>query len=235
MEVISFNRSHSSLTANILLFLWSQASGPPGTFDGFYRFGPRDVMRLAAQIRANLRMPHRLTVVTDLPRHQFCAEIEHLDLVQHFGELRQFGGCWLRLKCFAPELEPVLGPRWAWIDLDCLVVGALDPLLDRPEPLVLYRSDSVIGQHWNGSFVLGGSGSGDIWTKFDPVAAPPWSSRPVPTDAATATPAWAAPGAPIRRGCTCVAISVRLTSASAMACSTGGRGNIRRCPPTLGW
>ena len=99
-------------------------------------------MRLAAQLRANLRLAHRLTVVTDLPAHAFCSELEHLDLATHFGELRRFGGCWLRLKCFAPELEPVLGPRWAWIDLDSLVVGAMDPLLDRPEPLVLYRSDS---------------------------------------------------------------------------------------------
>ena len=86
--------------------------------------------------------------------------------------MRRFGGCWLRLKCFAPELEPVLGPRWAWLDLDSLVVGSLDPLLDRPEPLVLYRSDSIPSQHWNGSFVLGGVGLGDIWANFDPETAP---------------------------------------------------------------
>ena len=126
---------------SVLLFLWSDASGPPGTFEAFHRFGPQDVMRLAVQIRANLRMPHRLVVISDLPAHHFCSELTHLDLVTHFGELRKFGGCWLRLKCFAPELEPVLGPRWAWLDLDSIVCGSLDPLLDRPEPLVLYRSE----------------------------------------------------------------------------------------------
>jgi hypothetical protein len=157
---------------SILLFLWTQASGPPGTFDSFYRFGPDDVHRLAMQLRSSLTMPHRLVVISDLPAHAFCSDLVHVDLVRHFGELRALGGCWLRLKCFAPELEPVLGQRWAWIDLDSVIVGNLDPLLDRPEPLVLYRSDSIIGQNWNGSFVLGGVGSARIWAEFDPSTAP---------------------------------------------------------------
>ena len=58
---------------SVLLFLWSGASGPPGVFDAFHRFGPQDVMRLAVQIRANLRLPHNIFVITDLPAHEFCA------------------------------------------------------------------------------------------------------------------------------------------------------------------
>ena len=130
-------------------------------------------MRLAVQVRANLKIPHRLVVISDFPPQEFCSELEHLDLLTHFGaRLRQLGGCWLRLRCFDPALEPVLGPRWAILDLDSLVVGDMTPLLDRPEPLVLYRSDSIHGQPWNGSFVLGGVGSSDIWTSFDPDTAP---------------------------------------------------------------
>jgi hypothetical protein len=157
---------------NVLLFLWGY-TGPKGKNAHFYDFAPNDVMRLGAQIRANLSVPHRLVVVTDYPRDLFPGDIDYLPLGEHFGEMRRFGGCWLRLKCFAPEMVPVIGPRWVWIDLDSVVTGPLDPLIDRSEPLVLFKSDSIVGQRWNGSFVLGGSaGNEDIWQDFDPERSP---------------------------------------------------------------
>lgn len=158
---------------SVLLFLWSESSGPADKKAAHFVFRPEDLTRIAHAIRANLRMPHRLIAITDYPRDLFPSDVEYLPLVDHFGELRRLGGCWLRLKCFAPGMEELIGHRVAWIDLDSVVTGQLDPLFDRPEPMVLYRSDSIIGQRWNGSVILFSPAENrDIWTEFDPDTSP---------------------------------------------------------------
>lgn len=158
---------------SVLLFLWSPASGPRDKKHDHFQFRPEDLTRIAHAIRANLRMPHRLIAITDYPRDLFPSDIEYLPLVERFGELRRLGGCWLRLKCFAPGMEELIGHRCAWIDLDSIICGQLDPLFDRPEPMVLYRSRSIPGQRWNGSVILfSPAESRDIWTEFDPDTSP---------------------------------------------------------------
>ena len=157
---------------SVLLFLWSPASGPPDKKADSFVFRPEDLTRLAYAIRANLRMPHRLIAITDYPRERVPSDIEYLYLPDHFG-LRHLGGCWLRVECFKPGMSEIIGDRCAWIDLDSIVCGPLDPLFDRPEPIVLYRSGSIPGQRWNGSVVLFSPNENtDIWTEFDPERAP---------------------------------------------------------------
>lgn len=157
---------------SVLLFLWSDISGPPGRYSAFFQFRTDDLLRLAAGIRANLKMPHRIIAVTDYPRHLFPSELEYLSIQECFGDLRPMGGCWLRLKCFKPGMSRVIGDRVAWVDLDSIITGTLDPLFDRPEPLVLYKSDSVTGQRWNGSVILfSPEQNADIWQRFDPATA----------------------------------------------------------------
>jgi hypothetical protein len=146
---------------SVLLFLWSESSGPADKKAAHFVFRPE------------LRMPHRLIAITDYPRDLFPSDIEYLPLVERFGELRRLGGCWLRLKCFAPGMEELIGHRCAWIDLDSIVCGTLDPLFDRPEPMVLFRSGSIPGQNWNGSVILFSPAENrDIWTEFDPDTSP---------------------------------------------------------------
>jgi hypothetical protein len=156
---------------SILLWLWG-TSGPPNRYSAFFQFRSDDLLRLAAGIRANLKIPHRIIAVTDYPRHMFPSELEYLHLPDHFGDLREHGGCWLRLKCFKPGMSALIGDRCAWIDLDSIITGTLDPLFNRPEPLVLYRSDSVTGQRWNGSVILfSPEQNEDIWHKYNPETA----------------------------------------------------------------
>ena len=169
---------------SILLFLWSTRSGPADRKAEHFVFCPNDLCRLASAIRTNLNLPHRLIAITDYPRELFPSEIEYIPLEPHFGELRRLGGCWLRLKCFASGMEELIGDRCAWIDLDSIVTGRLDPLFDRPELMVLYKSRSIQGQRWNGSVILFSPGENrDIWTEFDPDASPAF---------VTATADWAA-------------------------------------------
>ena len=158
---------------SVLLFLWSERTGPRAKFADHFEFTPDDLCRLARGVRTNLRLPHRLIAITDFPPDRFPSDIEYVPLADHFGELRRLGGCWLRLKCFAPELGTIIGPRCAWIDLDSIVTGDLTPLFDRPEPMVLYKSRSIQGQRWNGSVILFSPAENrDIWTEFDPERSP---------------------------------------------------------------
>ena len=157
---------------NILIWLWG-AEGPPDKKADHFVFRPEDACRLAEAIRVNLRMEHKVTIISDYPRHRYPSWTEYLSIQEHFGSLRALRGCWLRLKCFAPEMAAILGPRVAWIDADSLITGSLDPLFDRSDPLVLYRSRSIPGQAWNGSVILfSPEQNADIWTEFDPARAP---------------------------------------------------------------
>lgn len=157
---------------SIILALWGH-EGPPGRNDHVYKFGPDDALRMAAQIRANLKLPHELVLVTDFPQHLFPSDLRYVSIAEHFAEVRQLGGCYLRLQFFQPGMSAILGPRIAWLDLDSVVTGDLDPLFGRREPLVLYRSDSLRTTRWNGSFVLGDvDANAQIWTRFDMATSP---------------------------------------------------------------
>lgn len=156
---------------SVLLWLWSPRSGPPDRKADYFTFRAEDVMRLAAAIEANLKLPHRITVVSDFPRDTFPSHLGYIPLQEHFGELRRLGGCWLRLKCFAPGMSEVIGDRVAWIDLDSIVTADLTPLFNRREPIVLYKSESVVGQRWNGSVVLFSPNDpavSHVWSSFNP-------------------------------------------------------------------
>lgn len=159
---------------SVVLWLWGTGSGAPGKWDSVCTFDVEMVERMAAQVHANLRLPHEVVVVTDRPASAFSSQVRHVDLMEHFGDLRPMGGCWLRLKAFKPGMSAVLGRRVAWIDLDSVVAGDLTPLFRREDPVVLYRSDSVQGQPWNGSLILFSPDdphNGRVWAEFDPATA----------------------------------------------------------------
>lgn len=78
------------------------------------------------------------------------------------------GGCFRRLKAFAPEMRELIGPRFAWMDLDMAVVGDLTPLFDRPEPAVFWAGSAMRRTRVNGSMVLMTAGSmAHVWQLFE--------------------------------------------------------------------
>lgn len=158
---------------NMLIWLWG-AEGPPDKKAEHFVFRPDDASRLANAIRANLHLEHKITIVSDYPRHHYPSWTEYLSIQEYFGDLRYLRGCWLRLKCFKPEMAAVLGPRVAWIDADSLVTGDLTPLFDTNVPIKLYKSNSVIGQRWNGSVILFSPNAkqvSHVWPSFNPETA----------------------------------------------------------------
>lgn len=143
----------------IVLWLWQ---GPGGAWG---RYTVEHVNRAARMVREHLTLEHELVVITDQPEGDFISDLR---IVPIWPDLADRGRCWRRLKAFAPEMKEIIGPRWAWIDLDCVVLGDLTPLFQRDEDLVLWRSQSTRNPY-NGSILLHTSGTWpQIWTGYSP-------------------------------------------------------------------
>lgn len=80
--------------------------------------------------------------------------------------------CYRRLRMFSPHETLEFGPRLVSLDLDCVIVGDMRPLWDRPDDVVLWR-DPMYPNQANGSMLLLKTGSRpDVWTGFDPNRSP---------------------------------------------------------------
>jgi hypothetical protein len=112
--------------------------------------------------------PFELVCVTDYPAHEFDSSIRLVDATEHFGELAHLGGCYRRLKAFAPEMKELFAPRFAWLDLDMVVIRDLAPLFDHGHTVRCWKSESLTGQPINGSILQMVAGAhAHVWSDFD--------------------------------------------------------------------
>jgi hypothetical protein len=134
-----------------------------------------DVRRLQRAVSKNLTVPHEFVVVTDKPAlfvNDSNIRAILLDLTTHVS-----GTCFVRLMTFHPEGKKLFGAkRFFQMDLDTLVIGNFDHVVNRDNPVVLWRNPArapwekpkVPGRpYYNGSFVLHELGSHPgIWRNF---------------------------------------------------------------------
>jgi len=110
-----------------------------------------DVRRLQRQVRRHLTVKHEFAVVTDRP-HMFDGDKFRaipLDKTKHVP-----GTCFARLMTFHPDGADIFGEKVLQLDLDTLVVGSMDKLVDRDEDLILWRNPARIP--WDGPAVFDG-------------------------------------------------------------------------------
>lgn len=107
-----------------------------------FQYQPADVRRLKAMVAKHLSVPHEFAVITDRPE-LFAADADiraiPLDMTTHVP-----GTCFVRLFTFHPEGVFKIGSLVLQLDLDTLIVGNMDPLVTRPEKLVMWRNPSRI-------------------------------------------------------------------------------------------
>lgn len=109
----------------------------------------------------HLHVPHRFVVITDDTR----GLDPRIEAVPDWPENR-LPRCYRRLKIFDPAMRDVLGPRFLHCDVDCVLVGDVTPLVERPEPFVLWKLDfKGSGRSlFNPSLMLMDAGArADIW------------------------------------------------------------------------
>jgi hypothetical protein len=104
-----------------------------------------------------------MVCVTDMP--------EGIDgsvrIVPLWGDLREYGRCFVRLKAFAPEMRDILGERVLSLDLDTLVLGDLSPLLDRPESFVIWADPSRITPYCGSMWMVTPGAYPEVFSAFD--------------------------------------------------------------------
>jgi hypothetical protein len=139
----------------------------------------KDVNRLALKLKVHLKRPHTLVCYTNQPTGLY-SWIEHYPVwdcpVAELGTgLPEQGGCWRRLMMFErPSFHGLSPMRYVSMDLDVAIIGDLDPLFERDEPLVMWGSGSAPGTPYNGSMWLHTEGTHtELWDEFDARRSPP--------------------------------------------------------------
>lgn len=169
----------------VLTWLWRQ----PG---GRAKFEPWHVNVWAAMVRRNLTLPHRIACVTDAPEG-IAPDIEIIAPPGDFEDVRlptwreARPQCLRRIAMFAPDAAARFGERFVCMDLDCVVMGPLDPLFDRHNDFVMFRGTTP-DRPYNGSMVLLTAGARpQVYTEFTPERAAEAGRRFVGSDQAWIT------------------------------------------------
>ena len=154
------------MTTTIATYYWQPDPGSkfcaPYTSD--------DVRRLRDMVARNLTVPHEFAVITDRPeafQHDATIRAIPIDRATHVP-----GTCFVRLMSFHPEGQSIFGDRLIQIDLDTIIVGNMDHLLERDEDLILWSNPTRHPKRpgraiYNTSFLSHRPGSlADIWKVF---------------------------------------------------------------------
>jgi hypothetical protein len=144
---------------------------PRGKCNHVYVYGPTHVAILKTMVAKHLRQPHRFVVVTNQPELYGDIETVPLDMTTFVPGTR-----YAKLMLFRQDIGEVLGERILYLDLDSVIVNALDPLVDRPEPLVLWRNPNHVyprRARYNTSMMLLSAGVHPaLYHTFDPARDP---------------------------------------------------------------
>lgn len=140
----------------VLAWYWNQ----PG---GRITYKPEHVSIWADMVRRNLKMPHRIACVTDIP--------EGIDKsIKIIPPPRDFEGitipswgpqkpqCLRRIAMFSRKAGRIFGDRFVCMDLDCVISDQLDPLFETDAEFKMFRGTTV-GRPYNGSMMLIKAGS----------------------------------------------------------------------------
>ena len=143
-----------------------------------YQFTRDDVLIWDRMIARNLSVPHRRLCITHRP-----------DLVADFivtapldPEKHVPGLCTVKLQAHKPGGIAKNGDRILLMDVDCIVTGDLNPLVQRSEPAVWWKNPNYKkgGRRGfiQGSMQLFTVGATEfLWRDFDPSTAPAWINR----------------------------------------------------------
>lgn len=145
-------------------------------------FDASTVNVLWSMIERNYDGPARLTCITD-DAAGISAEIQVLPLWKDFCNMPSphglgYPSCYRRLPLFGEELpgigpvRQVIGDRFTALDLDVVITGCLNPLVDIPEDFKIW-GDTAKGTPYNGSMWTMKAGSRrQVIDTFDPRTSP---------------------------------------------------------------
>ena len=168
----------------ILTWLWNQEGGRA-------KFTAQHVNIWAAMIRRHCTLDFELACVTDMP-----AGIDpSIAIIRPPGEWEGLqtagwkGGrpsCYRRISMFRPDAARIFGRRFVCMDLDVVIGGNIDSILDRPDDFMIC-GPSQKGNRWryNGSMMMMTAGARPhVYQDFTPARAEVTSRQFVGSDQA---------------------------------------------------
>jgi hypothetical protein len=134
------------------------------------KYSPVYVERLYAGLRRHLKQSFRFMCLTEPDRIiHFSNGIVRRGIKD--PELTRMKGCFARLRMFDPDWqqEYLIDDRLVCLDLDVVITGELDPLFDRPEPLVILQGANIANPcPYNCSVMMMRPGKhAEIWRDFN--------------------------------------------------------------------
>lgn len=137
---------------------------------------------LGRMISRNYGGEHRLTCITDDPVG-LDESIRVLPLWDDHADVPNPSApgrgpsCYRRLKIFKSDAGQWLGRRIVQIDIDCIIVGDISPIVDRDEDFIIW-GDTNKHTYYNGSLIVFTAGCRpQIWDDFDPVKSPEMTKK----------------------------------------------------------
>jgi hypothetical protein len=134
-------------------------------------YTPDDVRRLQRMVSKNCNVPHTFGVITDRP--ELFADDADIRAIPIDRSTHVPGTCYVRLMTFHPDGRAMFdADKLLQIDLDTLIVGNIDHLVNREEDLVLWRNptrrpDRPGRSLYNTSIVLHRLGSmPELWKTY---------------------------------------------------------------------
>jgi hypothetical protein len=133
-----------------------------------YTYGRKHVAALKSMVARHLSLPHEFVCVTNVPGavDGICRAVP-LDMTTFVPGTR-----YAKLMLFRRDIGERLGERVLYLDLDTVIVDSIDPIVDRPEPLVLWRNPNHVyprRARYNTSIMLITAGCRpELYESFDP-------------------------------------------------------------------
>ena len=141
------------------------------------RYSAKHIALMQAMLKRHLSLPHRIACITDrpkdVPKDIAVYDIKHTIRPGDFNCIRRM---WLysgKPKTKGALWPGDLGDRLLQLDLDVVLTDSIDPLVDRPEPFVIWKSESTVrpnrthGWAYNATMMLLDAGARrDVWDRY---------------------------------------------------------------------
>lgn len=133
------------------------------TFKWGNKYTIEHVKRLRSMLKRNLTIPFDFVLITDDPlrdRHEWEKEWHYpaIRILPLWDEMRDAHLCGVRLRAFGWDMAAMIGPRFAWIDLDVVITGNVDHIFGRTEPFIALSTPQG-PLEYNGSLVMMNAGA----------------------------------------------------------------------------
>jgi hypothetical protein len=141
-------------------------------------FDSAHVNVLRAMVERHYPEAHRFICITDDPAG-LDPRIEAIACPVHFADVAspsgaRFPSCYRRLWVFSRQARELLGRLIFCLDIDCILLRDLRPLVARPEKFVGWCDEERFG--WNkvagGAYMLETGTMTHVWDDFDPARSP---------------------------------------------------------------